>query len=206
MHRICRTRNRLSFLIIACASGEQAAAVRRSLESLDESGLPGASQRLRDAAEHAPAGRHVVAIARSVNAVESVACKIDTEARRALASALHSLEGGRFFTHSALAMALEKTFGSTSDKRGNRRQRVVSASAGLAESLFMFGVCASFSADLAQKHGQNDSRAHQWSPRASPRSGRNGGEILISRKSLPVPSIPVWQTCSSLPPGEKSAS
>lgn len=148
-----------SFRFIARASGEQAAAVRRALESLNESGSPGGTQRLRDAAVHANAGRHVVAVPRSVCAVESVACKIDPEAKRALASALHSLERNRFLTHSALAEALGKpsaphrTKGATAT-RGSSVQV-------LAESLFMFGICASFSAYLAQKHGQIESRVHQ---------------------------------------------
>ena len=143
-----------SFRFIACASGEQAAAVRRAFESLHESGYLGATKHLRNAAEHASAGRHAEAVARSIHAIEAVACMIDSEAKRALASALHSLERDGFLTHPALTRALEKLFGYTSDERGNRRPLIFSADAGLAESLFMFGVCASFSAYLAQKHEQ----------------------------------------------------
>ena len=79
--------------------------------------------------------------------------RIGHEARRALASALHSLERDGFLTHSALVRALEILFGYTSDEKGNHRPLIFDADAGLAESLFMFGACASLSAYLAQKHG-----------------------------------------------------
>ena len=143
-----------SFRFFLCASGEQAAAMRRALESLHEGGFLGATRHLRDAAEHTAAGRHAEAVARSIHAVEAVACKIDPEARQALASALRSLERDGILPHSELTRALEKLFGYTSDKRGNRRPLIFGTDAGLAESLFMVGVSASLSAYLAQKHGQ----------------------------------------------------
>ncbi len=152
---------RTSFRFFSCASGEQAAAVRRALESLHEGGFTGATQHLRDAAEHTSAGRHAEAVARSIHAVESVARGIDPEAKRVLASALHTLERDGFLTHSALTRALGKLFGYTSDEKGNHRPLIFSGDAGLAESLFMFGACASLSAYLAQKHGQIESPARQ---------------------------------------------
>ena len=78
----------------------------------------------------------------------------EEDRKRLLGSALHSQERDGFLTHAALTKALEKLFGYASDERGNRRPLIFSADAGLAESLFMFGVCASLSAYLAQKHEQ----------------------------------------------------
>ena len=64
--------------------------------------------------------------------------------------------------HFTLILALEILFGYTSDERDNCRSLIFSADVGLAESLFMFGARASFSACPAQKHGQIESRAQQW--------------------------------------------
>lgn len=89
-------------------------------------------RQLRDAAEHA-------------NAVESVACSIDLEAKRELASALHPLVRDGFLTHSVLTKALEKSFVSTSDERGNRCPRFFSKRASLAKSpVHVRCLCISF--------------------------------------------------------------
>ncbi len=77
-------------------------AVRRALERLHGGGFPGASRHFRDSAERATAGRHAEAAARSIHAVESVSRRIDPEAKRALASALHSLVWDRLLMRSVL--------------------------------------------------------------------------------------------------------
>ena len=58
---MCWYLKQASVRILLCKSREQAAAVRHALESLYESGFLGATQHLRDAAEHANAGRHAEA-------------------------------------------------------------------------------------------------------------------------------------------------
>ena len=95
--------------------------MRRALECPHEDGFLDASQHLRDSAEHATAGRHAETAARNIQAVESVARRIDPEAKRAPAPALHTLEGDGLFTRSVLIRALEKLFGHTSEESATRR-------------------------------------------------------------------------------------
>ena len=58
---------RTPFRFFPGASGEQATAGHRSLESLHEGGFVGTTQQFRNSAEHANTGEHVGAVVRNIS-------------------------------------------------------------------------------------------------------------------------------------------
>ena len=137
-----------------CESDEHAKAIANALETLQNGGFGGAKAHLREAADHINGGRHGNAIAASIHAVESVARKIDPEAK-SLTPALKALQKRGQLRHDALRQAFEKLYGYTSDEQGVRHALIdeTKANVGLDESLFMFGACAAFAGYLARKAG-----------------------------------------------------
>ena len=135
-----------------CECDEHASATAEALETLRTGGFESAKRHLRNAADHINSGRHGNAVAESIHAVESVARKINPEAKT-LTPALKSLQDRGLLRHSALRQAFEKLYGYTSDEQGIRHAQIDEgeANVGLDESLFMFGACAAFAGYLARK-------------------------------------------------------
>lgn len=138
------------------ASREQGEATEQAIESLHKNQMIGATEHLREAAEHIKLRQYPDSIADSIHAVESVARVIDPKASKTLAPALKSLEKDGILKHPALIQAFKKLYGYTNDEEGIRHALIDKAAAdvGLDEAIFMFGACASFAAYLAQKRRQ----------------------------------------------------
>ncbi|MCY4197087.1 MAG: hypothetical protein OXD33_09265 [Rhodobacteraceae bacterium] len=141
------------FWFFPCESEEHAVAVAQALELLQQGEFEGAKAHLRHAVDHINGGRHAAAIAESIHAVESVARKIDPKASKSLSPALKSLQDRGLLTHDALCKAFEKLYGYTSNEQGIRHALIDkdAANVDVAESVFMFGACASFAGYLVRK-------------------------------------------------------
>ena len=135
---------------------EQGEATKEAIKTLHEVGMDGAAIHLQQAAEHINAQRFADAVRESIDAVESVARMIDSEASRTLDKALDSLERSGLLQHPALKGGFSKLYGYTSDEQGIRHALLEQSSpdVGLDEAMFMFGACASFAAYLVSKHRQ----------------------------------------------------
>lgn len=135
---------------------EQGYAVRQALETMEESGMTGASVHLRQAAEHINTQQYADSISDSILAVESVARLIDPKAENTLGPALKSLEKAGVINHPVLKVAFLRLYGYTNNEQGIRHALLDkdSPDVGLDEAMFMFGACASFAAYLISKHRQ----------------------------------------------------
>ena len=133
---------------------ESGEAVQQAIETMDMSGMAGASTHLRQAAENINANQYAKSIADSIHAVESVARIIDPKAARTLTPALDSLQKSGLLKHPALKEAFSKLYGYTSDEQGIRHALLDKErpDVDLDEAMFMFGACASFAAYLVNKH------------------------------------------------------
>lgn len=142
-----------------CASKEQSDATQIAIETLQDSGMSGASTHLRRAASHLNNQQFSDSIANSIKAVESVARLIDQSAKT-LGPALDALEGKGILKHTALKEAFKKLYGYASDEKGIRHALTDkdNANVGIDEAVFMFGACASFAAYLTKKHQQLQQR------------------------------------------------
>ena len=140
------------------SSPEQGYAVQQALETVEESGMTGASVHLRQAAEQINTRQYADSISNSILAVESVARIIDPRAENTLSPALKSLEKAGVINHPVLKVAFLKLYGYTNDEQGIRHALLDKASpeVGLDEAVFMFGACASFAAYLVNKHQKMD--------------------------------------------------
>lgn len=115
--------------------------------------MDGAIAHLRTASGRMRSGEYGDSVRESIHAVESIAKRIDPNAKKSLGPALNSMEKAGLLKHPALKEAFKKLYGYTSDEEGIRHALVdqPSANVGLDEALFMFGACASFAAYLATK-------------------------------------------------------
>ena len=136
------------------ASKHQGDAIRQAIESIHDAGLDGGATHLRQAAEHINAKQFADSIADSIHAVESVARMINPESKKTLGSALNSLEKAGVLKNRDLKKALEKLYHYTNSEQGIRHSLTNknAADVELADAIFMFGACASFSAYLASLH------------------------------------------------------
>lgn len=150
-YRLDTTRSPYRFF--PCASKEQCDATQIAIETLQDSGMSGASTHLRRATSHLNSQQFSDSIANSIKAVESVARLIDQSAKT-LGPALTSLEEKGILKHAALKEAFKKLYGYASDEEGIRHALTDkgNANVGIDEAVFMFGACASFAAYLASKH------------------------------------------------------
>ena len=144
------------YCFVPQSSKEQGEATQEAIKTIRESNFGGAAAHLRQATEHINARHYGDSITDSIHAVESVARAIDPKASKTLAPALDSIEKAGLLKHAALKAAFKKLYGYTSDEQGIRHPLLDqdSPDVGLDEAMFMFGVCASFAAYLAQKHRQ----------------------------------------------------
>ena len=146
-------------MILPAATPEEGAAIRNALEDVRAAGLPAAESHLRESGRLINAGDWAGSVRESINAVESVARRIEPEAQT-LGSALKKMGG----LHPALKEAFSSLYGYTSDEQGIRHARLDEAAspAQQDEAVFMLGACASFVSYMLRKHRQSSRRLPHW--------------------------------------------
>lgn len=144
------------FQFIPRSSKEQGETVQKAIETNREAGMKGASTHLRKAAAKINKRQFPESVRDSIDAVESVARRIDPKASETLGPALNSLEDAGLLKHPDLKEALRKLYHYTCDEQGIRHALLDkdAPDVGLEEAIFMFGACASFAAYLVNKHRQ----------------------------------------------------
>ena len=137
--------------IVPSAIPEQRISVGRAFRVLEDGPFGGAREHLRKSADCVNAGDHSGSVRESIHAVESVARKLDSDART-LSSALASLCNRGLSLHGAFKSGIEKLYGYASDEDGIRHSLSdATANVDVADAVFMFGACASFAAFLVEK-------------------------------------------------------
>lgn len=144
------------FQFIPRSSKEQGEAVQKDLETIREAGMKGASTHLRKAVAKINKRQFPESVRDSIDAVESIARRIDPKASKTLGAALNSLEKKGLLTNPQLKAGLEKLYAYTNSAEGSRHPQVFKdvSDVGLDEAMFMYGACASFAAYLVSKHRQ----------------------------------------------------
>ena len=139
--------------IIPAVTDAEGKTIIESLKTLRSAGLDGSAAHLRKASECINGDDWAGSIRESINAIESVARQLDSEASKTLGPALASLEKGQTL-HPALKGAFAKLYGYTSDEQGIRHALLDQSNArvGMDEAVFMLGACASFASYLWRKH------------------------------------------------------
>lgn len=139
--------------IYPAATKTEGRTILKARKQLHDNGLLGAETHLRKASDFLDQGRYPESIRESINAVESVARKLDPNVSNSLDKALKALEKGNP-VHPALKEALLKLYGYTSDEKGIRHSLIdeSQANVGIDEAVFMLGACASFSSYLLRKY------------------------------------------------------
>jgi hypothetical protein len=137
--------------IMPRATAQEGAAIVGALKTLDSAGLGGARTHLLQAGERLNKGDYPDSVRESINAVESVARKLDPEAKGGLAPALKALERHAAI-HGALRAGFSSIYGYTSDEDGIRHSMLEGGAAvDLEDAVFMLGACASFTSYLVGK-------------------------------------------------------
>ena len=139
--------------IIPAVTDAEGNTIIESLQALRRAGLDGSASHLREASECINRNDWAGSIRESINAVESVARRLDPKASRTLGPALASLEK-HVALHPALKEAFTKLYGYTSNEQGIRHALLdrSTAEVGIDEAVFMLGACASFASYLWRKH------------------------------------------------------
>lgn len=138
--------------IVPIAIPEQRQSVEDAFKSLSSGNFGGARQHLRKAAEFINAGDAAGSIRESVHAVESVARRLDADAKTTLKPALDGLSAKGVSFHPAFREGILKFYGYTNDENGIRHSLLESsASVDIDNAVFMFGACAAFLAYLVNK-------------------------------------------------------
>ena len=136
---------------VPSAIPEQRKSVEKALLVLSDGPFGGARTHLRKSADCINAGDYPGSVRESIHAVESVARKLDSDART-LSSALASLSNRGIVLHGAFKSGIEKLYGYASNEGGIRHSLSdVTANVDVADAVFMFGACASFTAFLVEK-------------------------------------------------------
>lgn len=136
-----------------CSNKEQGEATQQAMETLREAGMDNVVSHLRQAAGHINAGQHKDSIVDSIHAVVSAARQIAPQAKKTLGPALNALEKEGLLTNGQLKAGFEKLYAYTNSEEGIRHPMVSDDASEVSsdESIFMFGVCASFAAYLVNK-------------------------------------------------------
>ena len=124
-----------------------------ALDQLRKNKFLGAEEHLRQASESLNQSKYADSIHKSMNAVESVARKLDPKSSNTLTQALAELENKKPL-HPALKKGLLTLYGYTSDEDGIRHSLVDKSKSdvGIDEAVFMLGACAFFASYLSRKH------------------------------------------------------
>ena len=136
---------------VPAAMPEQRRSFEKALRVLKDGPFGGAREHLRKSADCINAGDNSGSVRESIHAVESVARRLDSNART-LSEALVLLAKRGLVLHGAFKSGIEKLYGYASDEDGIRHSLSdVTANVDVADAVFMFGACASFAAFLVQK-------------------------------------------------------
>ena len=138
--------------IVPSALPEQRQSVEEAFRLLSSGPFGGARKHLSRSGECINKNDYSGSVRESIHAVESVARRLDNNARTSLAPALLSLSKKGLVMHGAFKSGIEKLYGYTSDEDGIRHSLSdVEANVDVADAVFMFGACASFAAYLVEK-------------------------------------------------------
>lgn len=147
-------------LIIASCSSEAAKEhLQQKLDNINRSGLTGAQQHLRKAAQALTQRNYDDSLRESIHAVASAARAIDSKAAKTLAPALKTLQE-EIGIHPALNQAFKTLYGYTNEEEGIRHELVDQdkANVDFDEAMFMYGACVSFVDYLISKKRQIDGK------------------------------------------------
>ena len=124
-----------------------------ALDQLRKNKFLGAEEHLRQASDFLNQSKYANSIRESMNAVESVARKLDPKSSTTLPQALAELENKNPL-HPAFKKGLLALYGYTSDEKGIRHSLVDKSKSdvGIDEAVFMLGTCAFFASYLSRKH------------------------------------------------------
>lgn len=138
--------------IIPAATKEEGEAIVNAMIKLRDVGLDGAETHLRNAGACINKCDWAGSVRESINAVESVARRLDKNKSNTLAAALKSLDS-KHSIHHALKDGFIKLYGYTSSEQGVRHALLDSekSAVGQDEAVFMLGACASFVSYLLHK-------------------------------------------------------
>lgn len=137
--------------IVPVSSAEQGKAIQENFDALAADPFLGARMHLKRAAEYINASKPAASIRESIHSVESVARRIDSNAKTSLKPALDSLQRQGMYIHPAFQVALMKMYGYTSDEDGIRHSTIEESNVDMDDAVFIYGACASFSAYLIAK-------------------------------------------------------
>lgn len=137
--------------IVPVNSEEEAATLQRVFIELSGSAFGGARTHLKSAAAELMSGNFAASVRESIHAVESIARKLDPDART-LAPALKALAKGNGL-HPALQKGMESLYGWTNDEQGVRHALIDDMKVNVDEhdALYMLGSCAAFVSYLKNK-------------------------------------------------------
>jgi hypothetical protein len=132
--------------IVPFASAEEHDQIVAAVDKAGEVGAIGARAHLMNAAGELTNGQWAKAVQECMAAVESAGRFISDEHSKELGPILSSLRTSGVITHGALAEALKKLYGYTSDEQGIRHSLVLTDEANVSEreAFLMLGLCASF--------------------------------------------------------------
>ena len=137
--------------IMPTAIPEQRISVEKALRVLTDGPFGGAREHLRKSVDCINTGDYSGSVRESIHAVESVARRLDSNART-LSGALASLAERGLVLHGAFKSGIKQLYGYASDEDGIRHSLSdATANVDVADAVFMFGACASFAAFLVEK-------------------------------------------------------
>lgn len=138
--------------IMPAATKEEGEAIVNAMRKLRDVGLDGAETHLRNAGACINQRDWAGSVRESINAVESVARRLDKNKSNTLATALKALDN-KDSIHPALKDGFIKLYGYTSSEQGVRHALLDSekSAVGQDEAVFMLGACASFVSYLLHK-------------------------------------------------------
>ena len=137
--------------IMPTAIPEQRIFVEKALRVLTDGPFGGAREHLRKSVDCINTGDYSGSVRESIHAVESVARRLDSNART-LSGALASLAERGLVLHGAFKSGIKQLYGYASDEDGIRHSLSdATANVDVADAVFMFGACASFAAFLVEK-------------------------------------------------------
>ena len=138
--------------IMPAATKEEGETIVNAMRKLRDVGLGGAETHLRNAGACINQRDWAGSVRESINAVESVARRLDKNKSNTLDAALKSLDS-KHSIHPALKDGFIKLYGYTSDEQGVRHALLggEKSAVGQDEAVFMLGACASFVSYLLHK-------------------------------------------------------
>lgn len=137
--------------IMPAATPEEGVAIREALRVSSDAGLGGARTHLVKAGEELNTGNFADSVRESIHAVESVACRLNADAKTTLKPALAEL-AKHTTVHPALKKGFENIYGYTNDASGIRHAlHEDKATVDREDAVFMLSACASFVTYLVGK-------------------------------------------------------